>query len=226
MKNFVRTILILTVAILGVEPVVAQLKYVDAKTLTIINKIDQDCAPFSRINAEKYEARKSLGRTSTGVAILFRTNSRIIDAKWTNLGKKIGNNSTPILHSGLDLYIRDKGKWIFAGVGSPKISGNRDTHEGTIVTSMAEGEKLCLLYLPIFDSVGKLEIGIEEDSNITAIENPFRHKIIVHGSSITHGASSNRAGMTYPAIFSRRTIFCRSISPKPRLRNSSRSGAR
>ena len=54
-------------------------------------------------------------------------------------------------------------------------------------------------------AVEKLELGIEEGSDIAATENPFRHKIIVHGSSITHGASSNRAGMTYPAIFSRQT---------------------
>ena len=86
MKNlFKLSILVLAIALFGIESAEAQktkLKYVDAKTLNIINKIDNDCAPFSRINAEKYEARKSLGKTSTGVAILFRTNSRIIDAKW------------------------------------------------------------------------------------------------------------------------------------------------
>ena len=80
MKNiFKLSILVLAVALFGIESAEAQktkLKYVDAKTLNIINKIDNDCAPFSRINSEKYEARKSLGRTSTGVAILFRTNSR------------------------------------------------------------------------------------------------------------------------------------------------------
>ena len=201
MKNFIRTILILAVAILGVEPVVAQLKYVDAKTLTIINKIDPDCAPFSRINAEKYEARKSLGKTSTGVAILFRTNSRIIDAKWTTLKSKIGNNSTPILHSGLDLYIRDNGKWIFAGVGRPTF--NSTEHKFTIVKRMADGTKECMLYLPMHNGVTSLELGIEEGASIEPMESPFKYKMAFIGSSITHGSSASRPGATYVARIGR-----------------------
>lgn len=201
MKNFIRTILILAVAILGVEPVVAQLKYVDAKTLTIINKIDPDCAPFSRINAEKYEARKSLGKTSTGVAILFRTNSRIIDAKWTTLKSKIGNNSTPILHSGLDLYIRDNGEWIFAGVGRPTF--NSTEHKFTIVKRMADGTKECMLYLPMHNGVTSLELGIEEGASIEPMESPFKYKMAFIGSSITHGSSASRPGATYVARIGR-----------------------
>jgi hypothetical protein len=136
MRNIIKTfVLAVTIALVGIQSAEAQskskFKYVDAATLNIINKIDKDCAPFSRINAEKYEARKSLGKTSTGVAILFRTNSRIIDTKWTTLKPKIGNNSTPILHSGLDLYIRDNGKWIFAGVGRPTF--NSTEHKCIIV---------------------------------------------------------------------------------------------
>ena len=145
MKKLIKTsVLILAVALFGIHTTEAQekksnLKYVDAKTLNIINKIDKDCAPFSRINSEKYDARKGLGRTSTGLAILFRTDSRIIDAKWTTLSNKIGNNSTPILHSGLDLYIRDNGKWIFAGVGRPTF--NSKEHKFTVVKRMAKGVK-------------------------------------------------------------------------------------
>ena len=110
---------------------------------------------------------------STGLHIVFKTNSKTISARWTTSDRVPGTNMTPNTQKGLDLYIMRDGEWIFAGVGSPKISGTRDTHEGTIVTNMAEGEKLCLLYLPIFDSVGKLEIGIEESSNIAATENPL-----------------------------------------------------
>jgi hypothetical protein len=80
-------------------------------------------------------------------------------------------------------------------------------HEGTIVADMPEGTKQCLLYLPLFDKVDSLEIGIDADAVIKPMENPFRHKIIVHGSSITHGASASRAGMTYPARFGRDNGF-------------------
>ena len=37
------------------------------------------------------------------------------------------------------------------------------------------------------------------------MENPFRYRVGVFGSSFTHGTSTTRSGMTYPAQFSRRT---------------------
>ena len=102
------------------------------------------------------------------------------------------------------------GKWIFAGVGRPytrKAPYNK--HEGTIVSNMADGTKQCLLYLPLFDRVDELEIGIDEGASIKAIENPFHHNIIVHGSSVTHGASASRPGMSYAARFGRNTgLYC------------------
>ena len=64
-----------------------------------------------------------------------------------------------------------------------------------------------MLYLPLFDRVDALEIGIDEDASIVTVENPFRHKIVFKGSSITHGASASRPGMTYPARFGRDNGF-------------------
>ena len=206
MKNILRiAILVLAVALFGIESAEAQkkssLKYVDAKTLNIINKIDKDCAPFLRINAEKYEARKSLGKTSTGLAIVFRTNSRIIEAKWTTLKNQTGSNATPIMHSGLDLYIRDNGKWIYAGVGRPSF--NSYEHKSTVVKRMAEGTKECMLYLPMHNGVTSLELGIDENAVIEPMESPFKYKIAVIGSSLTHGSSASRPGATYVARLGR-----------------------
>ena len=74
---------------------------------------------------------------------------------------------------------------------------------------MAEGEKECLLYLPLYDQLKKLEIGVDEKSVITPMENPFRHKIVVHGSSITHGIAAGRAGMAYSSRLGRDTgLYC------------------
>jgi lysophospholipase L1-like esterase len=193
------------VAIFGTQSTYAagksKLKFVDAATLTIINKIDNDCAPFARINAEKYEARKSLGATSTGLAIVFRTDSRIIDVKWSTTKKKIGNNSTPILQSGLDLYIRDEGEWIFAGAARPTFNSN--DHLYTAVKRTADGIKECMLYLPMHIGVTSLEIGVEKSAMIEPMASPFKYKIVFVGSSITHGSSASRPGATYVARFGR-----------------------
>jgi len=69
---------------------------------------------------------------------------------------------------------------------------------------MDEGEKTCLVYLPLWDEVLSLELGIDGDSRIEAVPNPFRHRIVVLGSSITHGASAGRPGMTWTARLARR----------------------
>ena len=206
MKNVIKiSVLFFAVVLFGAQSAEAQkksnLKYVDAKTLNIINKIDNDCAAFSRINADKYEARKSLGKTSTGLAIVFRTDSRVITARWKTTGQKWGNNSSPIFHSGLDLYIRDKGEWIFAGVGRPTF--NSKEHKYTIVKRMAEGTKECILYLPMHNGVTSLELGIENGANIEPMESPFKYKMAFIGSSITHGFSASRPGATYVARIGR-----------------------
>ena len=206
MKKVIKiSILVLAVALFGTQSVEAQkksnFKYVDASTLNIINKIDNDCAPFARINPAKYDARKSLGASSTGLAIVFRTDSRAINVKWSTTKKKIGNNSTPILQSGLDLYIRDNGKWIFAGAARPSF--NSTEHKYTAVKNMAEGTKECLLYLPMNNGVTLLEIGVDKNATIEPMESPFKHKFAFVGSSLTHGFSASRPGATYVARLGR-----------------------
>lgn len=207
MKKLVNlSIIALVIAILGVSEASAQKKgaprkYVDASTLTIINKAQDDGMAFKRLDAEQFSAPKSLENSSTGIAILFRTNSSFIEARWTTSSKKLGNNMTPIFHSGLDLYIRENGEWVFAGVGRPKI--NSTEHKFIIVNKMEEGMKECMLYLPMFNCVNKLELGVSPDAVIEAIPSPFKYKIVFVGSSITHGASAARPGASYVARMGR-----------------------
>lgn len=62
---------------------------------------------------------------------------------------------------------------------------------------MDNTEKECLLYLPLFSEIKSLRIGIKESANISAIDYPFKKKILIYGSSIVHGAEASRAGTTY-----------------------------
>lgn len=186
----------------------AQIKWHDAADLTIFGKPIPTSKPFARIDTAVYKFNsKTIDRYanySTGLAVVFETDSRSIRAKWTTGSSNSGANMTSILTKGLDLYIMKDGVWMFAGTGNPKMGKEPfNSHKATIVTDMAEGPKQCLLYLPLFDRVDNLEIGLEEGASIKPLANPFRHNIIVHGSSITHGASASRAGMTYAARLGR-----------------------
>ena len=195
----VATILLSSVAIAA-----PKYQYVDASSLTIINKAQNDGLPLNRIDVEQFDIPKSAKsglRNTTGLAVVFSTDSRSIRVKWSTTAKRLGSNMTPIFHSGLDLYIKENGKWVFAGVARPKTVGQE--HEYVAVKNMAVGEKECMLYLPMFNGVKSLQIGVEEDAAIKAIPSPFKHKILFVGSSLTHGASAARPGLCYVARMGR-----------------------
>lgn len=190
------------------------LRYEDASKLNIIGKPLPTTRPFTRVDTSVYKfgspSIEDKCCHSTGLAVVFATDSRTISARWTTSGINSGANMTAIGQKGLDLYIRKDGEWVYAGVGSPSMGrGDYRNHDSKIVSDMEEGRKECLLYLPLFDRVESLEIGIDEGAYIEPMENPFRHRIVFKGSSITHGASASRPGMAYTARFGRETgLYC------------------
>lgn len=181
------------------------IQYTDARKLTLIGKAMPGNSFYHRIDTALYSKIpfkvKSILTHSAGLAISFKTNSRKITAKWTITNRKAADNMTPIMHKGVDLYIKQDNKWRFAGVGHP----TNITNESTLVENMKNGEKECLLYLPLYDETKHLEIGIEKECYIIPQPTPFKKKIIMYGSSILQGASASRPGMAYPSRLSRNT---------------------
>lgn len=208
MKQILKTIaLVAVMAVAGVKSGVAapKIKYVDATTLNIINKAQEGGPALERIDNTKYEMPKGSRhymRYSTGMAVAFKTDSRNIRAKWNTISKNVvGSNTTSIVHSGIDLYINDEGVWRYAGSARPKAG--KFEHEFALVQYMDEGEKECIAYLPTFNGMTLLEIGVDEEASIEALPSPFKHKIVFVGSSLTHGASASRPGITYVARIGR-----------------------
>ena len=87
------------------------------------------------------------------------------------------------------------------GICRSRDAGWRDSTERVIVDNMGTEEKECLLYLPLYDELKSLEIGVSSDAHIHKGENPFKEKIVVYGSSILQGASASRPGMAYPPAY-------------------------
>ncbi len=177
----------------------------NADDLYLYGKATNTSIRYHRIDTAKYsdlpKPVKNLLTNSAGLAICFKTNSKNISAKWCVTNRKAANNMTPIAQKGLDLYIKKDGKWQFAGVGRPSDVCS----EFTLVKNMDATEKECMLFLPLYDELKNLEIGIDQKSSIASLENPFRKRIAIYGSSIVQGASAGRPGMAYPAILSRKT---------------------
>ena len=199
---------LLAIVALAAVATAQELRYVDAVDLGIHGHTKKtDISPFYRFDHTPYEGfNKTIitySKEPVGLYVAFKTNSSQISASWEWKPRRMGDNITGILQAGLDLYIKENGKWKFAAVGRVSTLPENNKRTRSLIKNLDEGEKECLLYLPCWCELTKLEIGIDEGATIKGLPSPFRHKVIVHGSSITHGASASRPAMTYPALMSR-----------------------
>ena len=110
---------------------------------------------------------------------------------------------TPTGTKGLDLYAWIDGEWRFVNSGRPTGKVN----QATIIANMEPIEREYILYLPLYDGVISLSIGIDAQATISAPQMaiPMRTKpIVFYGTSILQGGCANRPGMAHTNIISRR----------------------
>ncbi|MEQ1691037.1 MAG: SGNH/GDSL hydrolase family protein [Gemmatimonas sp.] len=144
----------------------------------------------------------SLSRHSAGMLVRFKTNADAIWANYTLFSERIAMpNMTAIGMSGLDLYARDNaGKWRWVGVTRPAAKVVRQS----IITRLAPGTREYAIYLPLYNGIDSLSIGVPPGASFERLEPRTEKPIVFYGTSITHGASASRAGMTHVAILGRR----------------------
>jgi hypothetical protein len=149
----------------------------------------------------------NLSRDSAGMMVRFKTDAAMIWADYTLFKERLnGANMTPIGASGLDLYARDeKGKWRWVGVTRPE----KKTVRQEIIAGLAPGLREYAVYLPLYNGVENLSIGVPPDAKFEALAPRTDKPIVFYGTSITHGASASRPGMVHTAILGRR--FDRSV---------------
>ena len=183
------------------------LKYVNASNFEIINKGFTDTQNLydrlpASLNGKARIPVWSLSKNCSGLAIRFRTNSTLIAARWEVTGDVTMNHFTPTGIKGLDLYCLKNGKWQFVNSGRP--NGKKTT--SIIIDHMAGDESEYMLYLPLYDGLFNLEIGVHPTAKIEnpLINLPLKEKpVVFYGTSITQGGCASRAGMSYPNQLSR-----------------------
>lgn len=198
--------IILCASIISLGASAKDLKFVDGHVLTLVNKAIDTPRRYARVDTVKYQGftnfqRCELVQNSAGLALAFKTNSSEIHVHPVFIKIKSTYNQNPINTEGFDLYIKKDGHWLWAGNRAVK----HNSKSGKLVENMAPGEKECLLYLPNFSIVDSVFIGVDFEAYVKPIPNPFRHKIVFHGSSFTHGTCSPRPAMSYPIQFERIT---------------------
>jgi lysophospholipase L1-like esterase len=105
--------------------------------------------------------------------------------------------------SGLDLYARDGDVWRWAGLARPSGEGE---DKARILVKIPEGYHEFLLYLPLFNGVNSLSIGVKPAAHVAKAPpaDASRKPLVFYGTSITHGVAASRPGMACPSILARR----------------------
>ena len=143
-----------------------------------------------------------LQQHSAGMYVRFVTDAPAIGVRWTLRFESLAMSHMPASGvSGVDLYMSEDGAFRWVGIGIPKqFPKNTAELQGSI-----DGQgHLFMLYLPLYNGVESVHLGVPEDRTLTMAPVDARPPMCFYGTSIVQGGCAVRAGMNYPAILQRR----------------------
>lgn len=146
-----------------------------------------------------------LSRHSAGLCARFVTDATSVKARWTLISENLAMPHMPATGvSGLDLYAKDdQGRWRWLANGRPTAV----TNSLDLATGLPHGEREYLLYLPLYNGVSSVELGIAKGSTLAKADGYAAERarpIVFYGTSITQGGCASRPGMVHTAIVGRR----------------------
>lgn len=185
------------------------LRWVDGDSLTVEGRaFDVRASPWDRLPAKAESVVRppvwGNSRHSAGIAIRFVSDSSTIAARWRLTDDRLAMPHMPATGvSGVDLYVRmdrpEGAIWRWVANGRPTAREN----ERTLVSGLPADLREWLVYLPLYNGVESIEIGIAADASIEPAVERVR-PMVFYGTSITHGACASRPGMAHVAILGRR----------------------
>ncbi|PXX21669.1 lysophospholipase L1-like esterase [Arenibacter sp. ARW7G5Y1] len=165
------------------------------------------------LRAEKIVRKQvwDLSRNSTGLVIRFKTKAQQITVAYkVKEGLAMPHFSATGV-SGVDMYSVNKnggwnwvpGKYSFTYVGTNK---NTITYQYNIIgdNGIYKNGREYRLYLPIYNTVEWLKIGVPENTTLNPMPARIDKPIAIYGTSITQGACVSRPGMAWTSIVGRK----------------------
>lgn len=148
----------------------------------------------------------NLSKHAAGLSIRFRSNSSEIKIRY----KVNGNFAMPHMPatgvSGVDLYAKNSnGEWMWCR--GNYAFGDTIKYDFKNINPKDQYHELGReyhLYLPLYNSVEWLEIGVPENTRFKPLPIRREKPIVVYGTSIAQGACASRPGMAWTSILERK----------------------
>ena len=144
----------------------------------------------------------NLSRESAGMCVQFKTDAQEIQVRYSLLHPALAMPHMAATGvSGADLYVRtEEGAWRWIGTVLPEDRVVR----APFVKHMAPGFRAYMIYLPLYNGVDSVAIGVPQGARFEPVAPRQERPIVFYGTSIMQGACASRPGMAIPAILGRR----------------------
>lgn len=189
------------------------LVYHNADSFRIVNKgFDDKELTYSRLPLYLKDSVRadlwSRGLCSSGIGIRFSSNSKRVALKYTLLWDFHMNHMADTGIKGADLYLLEKnGVWKYVNSVRPKNNNNELKQNEKVLVDNLDGETHdFLIYLPLYDGVTEMFIGVDSSAVLSAptVDNPRKNKkIVMYGTSVLQGGCASRTGMVATNIIQR-----------------------
>jgi len=140
-----------------------------------------------------------LSHCSAGMSVRFATDAKTLQVRWTLTKEELAMphmSATGV--SGIDLYATDK-------TGNLRFHANGRPHDvSNTATFNLSGSEQYVLYLPLYNGVKQLELGIPQGKRLSKLAKLSETRSIVfYGTSITQGGCASRPGMATTSLVGR-----------------------
>ncbi len=144
----------------------------------------------------------NLSRDSAGMMARFQTDATALHVRYKLRKAALAMPHMPATGvSGVDFYARDpSGHWRWVQVARPE----KQEVKVEVIKDLAPGSREYAAYLPLYNGVDALEIGVPKGAKFEGLAPRAAKPIVFYGTSITHGACASRPGMVHTAILGRR----------------------
>ena len=176
-------------------------KWVDGRSLPIEGRAFDDVEHYydrlpSNVTANVNGGVRSMKHHTAGMQFRFVTDSKRLTFRWEPWSDRLtGDNMAQIGASGIDVYRQDKdGRWWFVRVG--RITSAK----GAELTMGWTPGTPCLVNLPLYNGVKSFRLGIDKTASVRPLaprKSGVVKPVVFYGTSITHGASASRPGLSW-----------------------------